>query len=99
MANEGITAGFTDDLFGPDELVTRAQFATFLWRYEGQPQAEPSNEFSDVHPVAYYAPAVEWMVENRITMGRRPGRFDPWSDVNPGAIDRVPAPVGGRAGR
>ena len=82
MASEGITAGFTDDLFGPDELVTRGQFATFLWRYEGQPQAEPSNEFNDVHPLAYYAPAVEWMVENGITAGRAPGRFDPWSNVD-----------------
>ena len=82
MASEGITTGIKDDLFGPDELVTRAQFATFLWRYEGRPPAEQSNEFDDVDQEAYYAPAVAWMVEHGITAGRAPGRFDPSSDVN-----------------
>ena len=82
MADEKITTGFTDDLFGPDELVTRAQFATFLWRYEGEPPPKRSNQFNDVHPRAYYASAVGWMVEKRITTGRRPGRFDPESKVN-----------------
>ena len=82
MADEGIAAGFTNDLFGPDELVTRGQFAAFVWRYEGQPSAEPSDEFADVDADAYYAPAVAWMVENGITTGRAPGRFDPGSNVN-----------------
>ena len=82
MASEGITTGIKDDLFGPDELVTRAQFATFLWRYEGRPPAKPSNEFDDVDADAYYAQAVAWMVEHGITAGRAPGRFDPSSDVN-----------------
>ena len=81
MADEGITTGMKDDLFGPDELVTRAQFATFLWRYRGRPQAEPSNEFNDVEADAFYSQAVAWMVEQRITVGRAPGRFDPSSDV------------------
>ncbi len=82
MAGEGITAGFTHDLFGPDELVNRAQFATFLWRYEGMPRSVRSDKFSDVATDAYYAPAVSWMVENAITAGRTPSRFDPSSNVN-----------------
>ena len=82
IADEGVTTGFTDDLFGPDELVTRAQFATFLWRYQGRPRAEPSNKFDDVEADAYYSQAVAWMVEQRITSGRTPSRFDPDSEVS-----------------
>ncbi len=90
MADEGITSGIKDDLFGPDLPVTRAQFATFLWRYEGRPTAEPAtedpprtgNRFNDVGADAYYAPAVAWMVEREITSGRAPGRFDPDSGVS-----------------
>ena len=82
MADEGITTGMTDDLFGPDELVSRGQFAAFLWRYQGEPAARSSDEFDDVDSGAYYAQAVAWMVANRITTGRAPGRFDPWSNVN-----------------
>ena len=82
MADEGITTGMKDDLFGPDELVTRGQFATFLWRYEGRPPVDPSGEFDDVAADAFYSQAVAWMVEQRITTGRAPGRFDPSSDVS-----------------
>ena len=82
MADEGIATGMTEDLFGPHEPVSRGQFATFLWRYEGEPSARTSGEFDDVDPDAYYAEAVAWMVENGITTGRAPGRFEPWSNVN-----------------
>ncbi len=82
MADEGITTGMKADLFGPDELVNRAQFATFLWRYEGRPQVEPGNKFNDVPEDAFYAQAVAWMVEQGITTGRTRDRFDPSSDVS-----------------
>ena len=94
MADQGITTGMKNSLFGPDEPVTRAQFATFLWRYQALPQAQPlvepqaesqaesSNEFSDVEADAYYSEAVAWMVEHQITTGRAPGRFDPDSGVS-----------------
>ena len=82
MADEGIATGMKDDLFGPDELVTRAQFATFLWRYEGRPPADSSHKFDDVDQDAYYSQAVAWMVGWRITLGRAPGRFDPLSNVS-----------------
>ena len=51
MAGEGIATGFTDDLFGPDEPVSRGQFATFLWRYSGEPSAQGGDESDDDVPV------------------------------------------------
>jgi hypothetical protein len=82
LADEGITSGFTDDLFGPDKLVTRGQFAAFLWRYSGEPQTSPNDDFADVAADASYAQAVAWMVESEIATGRAPDRFDPSSNVN-----------------
>ena len=33
LADRGITAGTAPGRFSPDQHVTRAQMATFLWRY------------------------------------------------------------------
>lgn len=82
MASQDIAVGLTDDLFGPEELVTRGQFALFLWRYEGSPRTKPSGAFNDVNALDHWVPAVEWMAANRITKGRAPGLFHPWSNVN-----------------
>ena len=72
MAGEGIATGFTDDLFGPDEPVNRGQFATFLWRYSGEPYVQGGDESDDEDPV----PEPPWE-------GRRAGlEFD---DVDPDA--------------
>lgn len=82
MTSQGIAAGFTDDLFGPEEPVTRGQFALFLWRYRGQPRVKPSGKFYDVYGPDHLAPAVAWITEHGIAKGRAPGRFDAWSNVN-----------------
>jgi hypothetical protein len=37
LASEGITAGTSPTTFSPDDPVTRAQMATFLWRLAGEP--------------------------------------------------------------
>jgi hypothetical protein len=77
MAERGITTGFSDDLFGPEESTTRAHIATFLWRYMGEPRAGGSSSFTDVPSWAYYAKAVTWMVDEEITTGTGGGKFSP----------------------
>lgn len=37
---EGITTGTTTTTFSPDDVVSRAQMATFLWRLAGEPDAD-----------------------------------------------------------
>ena len=37
LASEGITSGTTPTTFSPDDVVTRGQIATFLWRLAGEP--------------------------------------------------------------
>jgi len=81
MAAEDIANGLKDDLFGPDKPVTRAQFATFLWRYRGRPATESSGAFVDVSGDDVHAQAVDWMVSERITAGVTPYRFAPQRQV------------------
>ena len=73
----GITAGTSDTSFSPYEPCTRAQAATFLWRYAGSPNAENGSGFDDVAADAWYARAVAWAVEHGITTGTGANRFSP----------------------
>jgi S-layer family protein len=36
--DEGITNGVSNSTFEPDRAVTRAEFSTFLWRFDGEPR-------------------------------------------------------------
>ena len=74
----GITVGVKVDAFGPEEVCTRAQVATFLWRFAGEPApAGTAEPFVDVAEDTYYAQAVLWAVEQEITYGTGHGRFEP----------------------
>ena len=74
----GITNGKANGLFGSNDLCTRAQIVTFLWRAAGSPAPKTTvNPFSDVSAEAYYAKAVLWAVENGITNGTTATTFSP----------------------
>ena len=75
---EGITAGTSATTFSPDAICTRAQMATFLWRIAGsQAVANTDNQFADVPANAYYATAVQWAYEQKITAGTSATTFSP----------------------
>ena len=73
----GIVKGTTDTTFAPNATVTRAQFVTFLWRYEDCPSSSIANPFSDVSESSVYAPAILWAAENGVTVGTGNGTFVP----------------------
>lgn len=76
--DEGITSGTSATTFSPDAACTRAQMATFLWRAAGSPAPKGnSNPFTDVSADAYYAEAVQWAVEQGITVGTSATTFSP----------------------
>lgn len=75
---QGITAGISATAFGPALPCTRAQMATFLWRAAGSPEpVGSSNPFADVSEDAYYAKAVQWALEQGITVGTSATTFSP----------------------
>ena len=68
--DKGVTTGLTPTEFGPNEVCTRAQVVTFLWRAAGQPApTSDNNPFTDVSDSKYYYDAVLWAVEQGITEG------------------------------
>lgn len=73
-----ITNGTGKYTFSPDDVCTRAQAATFLWRASGSPM--PQNtivSFDDVAPDKYYFEAVQWAFEQGITDGTSAISFSP----------------------
>lgn len=74
---KGITLGTSAATFSPDDTVTRAQTAAFLWRAAGKPAAGTANPFADVTAGAYYESAVLWAAAQKITQGTAPAAFSP----------------------
>ena len=77
LYDTGLSTGVAPGIFQPDGLVTRAQIATFLWRVSGGHPPTSSGTFADIHPAAWYAPAVDWMAATGITTGIGPNLFGP----------------------
>ena len=76
-AGEGITSGTSPTTFSPNAAVTRAQTVTFLWRWDGEPEADQRSGFRDVPTGQYYSQAVSWAVEAGITNGTGTTTFSP----------------------
>jgi glucose/arabinose dehydrogenase len=66
----GVTDGFGDGTYRPDQLVTRAEMAAFLLRVRGEePSPSYAGVFSDVTEGAWYARYVERLFQLEITTG------------------------------
>lgn len=77
-ADNGITTGKTATTFLPDAGCTRAQFVTFLWRMNGEPEPEKTAEFTDmVDSSSPFYKAISWAVEQGITTGYKDSSFRP----------------------
>ncbi|MEM9466033.1 MAG: SpoIID/LytB domain-containing protein [Actinomycetota bacterium] len=77
MASEQITTGTAPGVFSPRDPVTRAQAATFVWRFVGEPDPAAPSGFDDVPDNTWYSAAVAWMKEQEITTGTSPTEFSP----------------------
>ena len=83
---KGVTSGTSATTFSPDATVTRGQTVTFLYRNAGSPEESGTMPFTDVEADAYYAKAVQWAVQQKITTGTSETTFHPMSDCTRGQI-------------
>ena len=83
---KGVTSGTSATTFSPDATVTRGQTVTFLYRNAGSPEVSGTMPFTDVEADAYYAKAVQWAVQQKITTGTSETTFSPISDCTRGQI-------------
>lgn len=69
--------GLTQTTFGPGEELSRAQFATILWRDSGEPEMNYEERFSDVANGQFYTDAALWAQGEGVVTGYEDGRFGP----------------------
>ena len=50
--------------FGPDDVITKAEVLTLLWRMAGEVQADFAINFEDVQENQWYTEAVRWALTN-----------------------------------
>lgn len=76
----GLMLGVSDDIFAPNDSITRAMFVTILHRLEGEPQTG-STSFTDVKEGIYYEKAVAWATFAGIVNGVSNTEFAPDSYI------------------
>lgn len=73
--DKGYFKGTGTVTFSPKETMTRAMFATVLWRIAGEPAAEGGKSFNDVEDGKWYTDAVLWASGEGILDGYGDGTF------------------------
>lgn len=71
----GLMNGMSETEFMPLGEMTRAMFATVLWRLEGEPVTEAENVFTDVLDGKWYTNAVIWASAHGVVEGYGDGIF------------------------
>ena len=69
--------GTGDDQFAPESNLTRAQFATVLYRIEGSPLVTGTDAFTDTPDDKWYSDAVLWVSQQGLIGGYGGGLFGP----------------------
>lgn len=75
----GITSGYSNGCFGPNDKITREQVVTMLWQYAGKPGNSITRmPYLDTWAVSDYAwNAMLWATENNIISGKERNLLDP----------------------
>lgn len=80
--SRGIMKGMNDAEFGPSVKLSRAQFATILYRIEGEPPVEyDSGAFPDVADNQFYTQAAMWAKNSEVITGYDNGDFGPADEI------------------
>lgn len=80
--SEKLFSGTSATTFSPEEPMTRGMFVTVLGnKAKIDPVQYTESSFSDVKAGIWYAPNVEWAVQNGIVNGTGGGRFSPNKSV------------------
>lgn len=76
VTDNGIMNGVSQNDFAPDEKLTRAMFATILYRIENSPETGKT-AFADIPDGEWYSSAVAWANANKIVNGITDTEFAP----------------------
>ena len=83
----GITTGWADNTFRPNNTCNRVAVVTFLWRLAGEPKPKTTATFRDMTGNSDFDQAISWAMEQGITTGwSEDNTFRPWATCNRVAI-------------
>lgn len=79
---ENIMKGKSETIFAPYDMLSRGEFATILWRMEGEKTPAEKEDYQDVNGDEYFATAVAWAKEAGIITGYGDGStFGPYDNI------------------
>lgn len=76
-----LMSGFSEDTFGPNAALSRAQLCQILYNMEGRPAVTGGGSFSDLADGAWYTDAVTWAASKGIVDGYGGGLFGPDDNI------------------
>ncbi|MDO5750493.1 MAG: S8 family serine peptidase [Rothia sp. (in: high G+C Gram-positive bacteria)] len=88
MKAQGITTGYPDGTFRPQDSVNRDAMAAFFYRMAGSPafDAAGAPQFSDVPKDAMFYKEISWLASRKITTGFPDGSFHPTEAIHRDAM-------------
>ena len=80
-SENGLMGGYGNGKFGPNDNLSRAQFAQILFNKEGRPVVNYLLQYGDVATGAWYTEAVRWATSQGIVGGYGNGMFGPNDNI------------------
>ncbi|WP_054740893.1 pectinesterase family protein [Cellulosilyticum ruminicola] len=81
VSEKGILKGVSTNQFVPNKTMTRAMFASMLYRLAGEPVVETNATFKDVKANAWYTKSAVWANKEGIIKGISADKFAPNQEV------------------
>lgn len=81
VLRNGLMGGYGNGTFGPNNNLTRAQFAQILFNKEGRPVVNYLLQYGDVAEGAWYTEAIRWATSRGIVGGYGNGTFGPNDNI------------------
>lgn len=81
VLRNGLMGGYGNGTFGPNNNLTRAQFAQILFNKEGRPVVNYLLQYGDVATGAWYTEAIRWATSRGIVGGYGNGTFGPNDNI------------------
>ena len=80
-SENGLMGGYGNGRFGPNDNLSRAQFAQILFNKEGRPVVNYLLRYNDVADGAWYTEAVRWATSQGVVSGYGNGMFGPNDNI------------------
>ncbi len=80
-SENGLMGGYGNGMFGPNDNLSRAQFAQILFNKEGRPVVNYLLRYNDVADGAWYTEAIRWATSRGIVGGYGNGMFGPNDNI------------------